>query len=198
MHKHALRLAVCFAALAAAGTARAEPIPTGVWIDHTGRGGVEITECGANLCGRIVWLKEGENKKGCGIQIIGNAKPVGKDTWDGGWIYDPEKNEKYSVELKPIGADKLRVLGYAGSKFFSETMIWKRAAVDLKRCDVTEPNVTASPTPTDKKADDPAPRAPAGKAEPRTPARDAGARPAGKEASQSDCKRYIPQIGETV
>ena len=75
-----------------------------MWIDHTGRGGVEITQCGANLCGKVVWLKEGADKQGCGIQIIGNVKPVGKDTWDGGWILDPEKNAKYSVELKPIGA----------------------------------------------------------------------------------------------
>src|SRR4029077_14920970 len=31
--------------------------PTGVWIDHTGRGAVEIFECAGGLCGRIVWLK---------------------------------------------------------------------------------------------------------------------------------------------
>ena len=129
-----------------AGPASAQSSPTGIWIDHTGRGAVEITECGANLCGRLVWLKDKANKKGCGVQIIGNARPVGKDTWDGGWILDPEKNAKYSVELKPIGADKLRVLGYMGSKLFSETMIWKRAATDLERCDAT-PTTTALPKP---------------------------------------------------
>ncbi|NIO39972.1 MAG: DUF2147 domain-containing protein, partial [Burkholderiales bacterium] len=48
-------------------------------------------------------------------------------TWDRGWIYDPEANSKYDVELKPIGSQKLRVMGYAGTKFLSETMIWKRA-----------------------------------------------------------------------
>jgi len=88
MYKHAPKFAVCFAALAATSSAHAASDLTGVWIDHTGRGGVEITQCGANLCGRLVWLKDGANKKACGTQIIGNAKPVGKDTWDGGWIYD--------------------------------------------------------------------------------------------------------------
>jgi uncharacterized protein (DUF2147 family) len=109
--------------------------PTGVWIDHTGRGAVEITECAGRLCGRIVWLKDTGHKSVCGTQVIGNAKPIGKDTWDGGWIYDPDKNEKYSVELRTIGADKLRVMGYMGSKLFSETFVWKRPTADLKRCD---------------------------------------------------------------
>jgi uncharacterized protein (DUF2147 family) len=126
--------------------------PTGVWIDHTGRGAVEITECAGRLCGRIVWLKDTGHKSVCGTQVIGNAKPVGKDTWDGGWIYDPDKNEKYSVELRTIGADKLRVMGYMGSKFFSETFIWKRPTADLTRCDA--PGATATPSPA---ASDPTP-----------------------------------------
>ncbi len=119
--------------------------PTGVWIDHTGRGAVEISECAGRLCGRIVWLKDTGHKSVCGTQVIGNAKPVGKDTWDGGWIYDPDQNAKYSVELRIIGADRLRVMGYMGSKLFSETFIWKRPTADLKRCDAPAATVTPSP-----------------------------------------------------
>src|SRR5690242_8704055 len=48
--------------------------PTGVWIDHTGRGAVEITDCSGALCGRIVWLKDARNKSVCGKQIIGSAR----------------------------------------------------------------------------------------------------------------------------
>jgi uncharacterized protein (DUF2147 family) len=165
---------------------------TGVWIDHTGRGGVEITECGANLCGRIVWLKDAANKKGCGIQVIGNAKSVGKDVWDGGWIYDPEKNARYSVELKPIGSDKLRVLGYMGSKLFSETMIWKRAPADLTRCDGHEPGVVETKAPT----------------KPSEPERARAGTSGGTQSSQATkggtrepptgCTKYVPQIATTV
>jgi uncharacterized protein (DUF2147 family) len=108
--------------------------PTGLWYDHTGRGAVEITKCGANLCGRLVWLKDAGDKSACGTQIIGNVKPVAGGAWDGGWIYDPEDDAKYSVEITPMGADKLKVMGYQGSKFLSETMIWRRAPSDLKRC----------------------------------------------------------------
>jgi uncharacterized protein (DUF2147 family) len=108
--------------------------PTGLWYDHTGRGAVEIVKCGANLCGRLVWLKDASNKSACGTQIIGNVKPVAGGAWDGGWIYDPEDDAKYSVEITPMGAEKLKVVGYAGSKLLSETMIWRRAPADLKRC----------------------------------------------------------------
>ncbi|MGE5513370.1 MAG: DUF2147 domain-containing protein [Bacteroidota bacterium] len=117
----------------AAGTAFAGGSATGLWYDQSGRGAIEITNCGANLCGRLVWLKDDKNAKACGTQIIGNVKPVADGKWDGGWIYDPEDDAKYSVEITAMG-DKLKVMGYQGSKFLSETMIWKRAPSELKRC----------------------------------------------------------------
>jgi uncharacterized protein (DUF2147 family) len=119
--------------------------PMGVWIDHTGRGAVEIKECAGGLCGRIVWLKDAANSSVCGTQVIGSVRKTAPDTWDNGWIYDPDKNARYSVELKTIGTDKLRVMGYMGSKLFSETFTWKRAGADLKRCDA--PAAAATPAP---------------------------------------------------
>jgi uncharacterized protein (DUF2147 family) len=145
--KRTLTVVTSLAALALASAAHAAPSATGVWIDHTGRGAVEITECGSALCGRIVWLKDASHGSVCGTQVIGDAKPSGSGIWDNGWIYDPEKAAKYSVELRPIGSDKLRVLGYLGSKFFSETMIWKRAGADLNRCDQPAPKAAAAPAP---------------------------------------------------
>jgi uncharacterized protein (DUF2147 family) len=119
--------------------------PLGVWIDHTGRGAVEIKECAGGLCGRIVWLKDAANSSVCGTQVIGSAKKTASDTWDNGWIFDPDKDARYSVELKTIGTDKLRVMGYMGSKMFSETYTWKRASAELKWCDA--PATAATPTP---------------------------------------------------
>jgi uncharacterized protein (DUF2147 family) len=122
--------------------------PTGIWIDHTGRGAVEISECAGRLCGRIVWLKDAGHGSVCGTQVIGNAKRTAAGTWDGGWIYDPEKEQRYSVELKPVGADKLRVIGYLGSKFFSQTFTWKRPTAELERCDAPASAAIPSPQPT--------------------------------------------------
>ncbi len=132
-------------AAATAGSAYAGS-PLGVWLDHTGRGAVEITQCGNALCGKVVWVKAAADKEGCNIQIIGNAKPVGAK-WDNGWILDPEKNEKYDVELTPVGDNKLRVLGYMGMKMFGETMMWTRAPAGLERCDQPARSQSAAAAP---------------------------------------------------
>lgn len=114
--------------------------PTGIWIDHTGRGAVEIKKCGSRLCGHVVWVKNGnDKKKGCGLQIIGNARHISGSTWDKGWIYSPERKKRYNVELRPISGSKLRVRGYKGSKFFGKTMIWKRAPANLVKCNESKP-----------------------------------------------------------
>ncbi len=104
----------------------------GLWYDHTGRAAVQISRCGSGLCGKIVWLRNAAHKSVCGTRIIGGGKRVG-NSYDTGWIYSPERRKKYSVEITPQGRT-LKVMGYAGSKMLSRTMIWKRAPSNLKRC----------------------------------------------------------------
>src|SRR5690606_31497787 len=101
-----LTTAATAALLLTAASADAAPDPRGIWIDHTGRGAVEIMDCDGALCGRLVWLKDAENGEACGIQILGNVRPAGSGVWDKGWIYDPEQDAKYSGVLKPIGEDR--------------------------------------------------------------------------------------------
>lgn len=125
------------------------PGPVGVWIDHTGRGAVEIVQCGAGLCGSIVWMKEPNDKKGkplrdilnedarkrgrliCGLQIIGGLQEMRDGSWDRGWIYDPEQGASFDVELRLRAPDVLQVKGYKGLKFLSETFQWRRATAPL-------------------------------------------------------------------
>jgi hypothetical protein len=115
-------------------SASAASDPTGIWINDTGRGAIEIKQCGNALCGNVVWVKNAADAKGCGKQIIGNVAPVGGGRWDNGWIYSPERGRKYNVELKPLADGTLRVTGYAGLRFLSKTMIWTRAPADLQLC----------------------------------------------------------------
>jgi uncharacterized protein (DUF2147 family) len=191
-----LRLAAL--AVGLASTAAHAGSPVGVWIDHTGRGAVEIAECGGGLCGHVVWVKDAKNAKACRDQIIGNVKSVGPNTWDRGWIVDPDDNARYSVELKPVGEDRLRVTGYMGSKLFSETMTWKRAPADMKRCDakdaampvsapaapaIVAPPADAAPAPLQREVSAPviapaAPAAPVVETAPSVPDRVAVAEPA--------------------
>lgn len=149
----------------AQGAKAATPLPpvtapapevTGVWIDHTGRGAIEIMPCGTRLCGYVYWVKELVTKQGqpvvdannpdpkhrnkpiCGTQILidlAQEKPARLGyIWGGGSIYDPERGEKFDAEIKLASANELTVLGYLGLKFMGESFTWKRAPADLVRC----------------------------------------------------------------
>ncbi len=142
---------------ASSGVALAGTSPVGTWIDHSGEGAVEISDCGGKLCGTVVWLKSAANNETCNLQVIGNAKPSSGGVWQGGWIYDPEAKTKYDVELTPMGGDRLKVFGYAGMRMFGETMTWTRAPADLKRCDVKEEAKVVAPAPAPAPAPVPAP-----------------------------------------
>ena len=128
---------------------------TGVWIDDTGQGAIEIGPCGDKLCGRVVWLKDPTDKSGkpltdgynpeagkrkrpiCGLPVIGGLKKQTNGAWDDGWIYDPKEGKSYDLELKLRSADRLQVTGYLGTKFLSESFIWTRAPATLPRCTTT-------------------------------------------------------------
>lgn len=140
--------------------AQAASSPLGVWINDQGRGGIEISQCGDKLCGKVVWLQNAKDVKGCGLQILGDLEQAGAGTWEGGWIYSPDNKRKYDVEIRPLDGDKLRVFGYAGIKLFGKSMIWTRAPADLKRCETTQAVLTPAPDAA------PAPEASAGKPAP--------------------------------
>ena len=147
----ALLLAVLpLAAQQALPQAPVPPPPAGLWIDHTGRGAVEILPCGQKLCGRIVWMQQPNDKRGqplrdglnpekslrsrpiCGLQVIGDLEPQRDGSWDKGWIYDPEQGEAFDVEIRLRAPDKLQVKGYKGFKFLNETFQWQRATAPLQ------------------------------------------------------------------
>jgi uncharacterized protein (DUF2147 family) len=158
------RLCVGLAGLVmAAGTAAAAanegPSERGIWINHSGKGAVEIRPCGSSgrdadrLCGFIVWLKDPNNKRGepltdgyntdpakrrrpiCGLPVLGSLRPMTDGSWDQGWVYDPEQGQAFDAAIQLKSADRLILTGYKGVKFFSKSFVWKRAPVDLPRCD---------------------------------------------------------------
>ncbi len=156
---HKLSVSLCSAAffVAASGgvpslVSAQKPDITGIWVDHTGRGAVEFTRCGAAICGHLVWLEKPNNEQGrpftdgnnpdpslrqrsiCGLPIIGEARPVDTSTYDGGWIYNPDDGKSYKVEVKLISPNVATVTGYLGVKFLGQTYTWKRAPASLAKC----------------------------------------------------------------
>ncbi len=128
--------AALLAGVAGAQTPAAAPDVTGVWIDHTGQGAVEISTCGNRVCGRVVWLKNPNHKSRtgkriCGTQILGNLERRSSTAWESGWIYNPEDEERFSAALQLANADTLLVTGYLGIKLLGETFTWRRATTPL-------------------------------------------------------------------
>jgi uncharacterized protein (DUF2147 family) len=134
INAHSGKIAAAAAALLWSASAQAATDATGIWFDHNGRGAVEIKPCasGSGLCGHVVNIKDPANASRCGLQILGEVTSAG-----GGWIYSPERKRKYDVELTRLSDDKLRVVGNAGSRFFSRTFTWNRAPDDIARCGET-------------------------------------------------------------
>lgn len=147
--------AAVIAAFAAshAAAAGAQSNVTGIWFDDTGKGAIQIEQCGSKLCGRIVWLKDPLNDQGvpkldrynpdqskrtrpvCGLPIIGNVQPVPGGGFDNGWIYDPKTGNSYSVAVDPVGVNQLQVTGYQGIRLMGKVFVWTRAPADLPLCD---------------------------------------------------------------
>jgi uncharacterized protein (DUF2147 family) len=175
LERTTLRSAALAAALLASAPAFAGNDPSGVWMNDTGRGAIEIKPCGSSLCGNVVWVKDPTaDAKGCGRQIIGDLVSTGGGVWggDSAWIYSPEKKKNYNVEITPLSDGTLKVKGYAGLSFLSKTMIWTKAPADIVRCSTQEaaatpaPKAEATPAP-ESKGTAPATTPPAGKSAPQ-------------------------------
>lgn len=129
------------------------PDITGVWVTDDGLGAVEILPCGEQRCGRIVWMKNPMDAKGrlqldvnnpdgslrsrpvCGVEIISGLARQADQSWDVGKIYDPKDGDDHDLAARLKGPNELEITGYEGTKWLSETFIWKRAPAELNRCD---------------------------------------------------------------
>lgn len=152
-----LLLAAC-AAIVSAGSASAGPKEVGLWFDDTGKGAVEIFECGSKLCGKIIWLKDPNNSRGepltdgynpdpklrtrpiCGLQVLGELARQSDGTWDAGWVYDPKVGKSYDAALQLYGKD-LVLTGYKGLRLLSKSFTWTKAPPTLPKC--TAPTTAA-------------------------------------------------------
>lgn len=136
-------------ALAQGGQA---PGPVGLWLDDDGKAGIQIDRCDKFLCGKIIWLKDPNDKDGkpfrdamnpdtskrdkpvCGLQIMGELKRETDGTFNGGWVYDPEEGKKYSIEIMVKDPQTISLLVFEGEKAKSQTMDWKRLPDNQPRC----------------------------------------------------------------
>lgn len=120
--------------------------PVGTWLTEEGKSRIEISRCGEELCGRIVWLREPNEPDGSpklddenpdpqlrdrpilGLQILSGFTRASEDgtEWEDGTIYNPENGKTYSCTIAVREDGTLRVRGYVGIPLLGETQIWQR------------------------------------------------------------------------
>ena len=116
----------------------------GKWVIKNEEGIVEIIKSGDKYYGKIVWLKEANDKFGnprtdeknpdvslqkrplLGIIILHElAYNQTKKQWEG-TAYSPRNGQTVQTIINLQDLNTINVMGYVGSTFFSKTEIWKR------------------------------------------------------------------------
>ena len=130
----------------AAGPANARGDIKGIWYDNSGKGAVEIYDCGKRLCGRVYWMinpaardkfnpsTRKQRRFICGIQVIAGLNRMPDGSWDEGRVYDPKTGKSHDLAVRSISPTELEITGYAGVKFLSRSFRWKRAPATLQPC----------------------------------------------------------------
>ena len=141
------------AALALAVPLRASAAsPVGLWYAEGGAAQVAIELCGAELCGRVVWLRSPLDEDGCdlldrnnpdpslrdrkveGLEVLRGLVPQADGTWANGRIYDPASGNTYTCRLALEGNDRVRLRGYVGIPLIGRTTTWIRVGTENRLC----------------------------------------------------------------
>jgi uncharacterized protein (DUF2147 family) len=123
----------------------------GVWLNGAKDARIDVTKCGENYCGKIVWLKEPNYPEGSklgtpgtpkldhnnpdaaqkkvplmGLEIMKGFQYAGGDSWKDGTIYDPDSGKTYSAKAKLVSPTELDLRGFVGISMFGRTDKWTR------------------------------------------------------------------------
>lgn len=126
--------------------------PIGLWYAEGGAAQVEITRCGQELCGHVVWLRSPFDEDGCdqrdrfnpvpalrdrpivGLLILSGLAAIDDRTWSGGAIYDPTRGSTYRCMLQLEGENRLHLRGYIGVPLLGRTTTWFRVGSENQMC----------------------------------------------------------------
>jgi uncharacterized protein (DUF2147 family) len=129
------------AALLAGAPASADTV-LGRWKTETHNAIVEISRCGASICGKVVTsdairanpaMKDSKNANAAlrnrpvqGMLMLNGFKHDGAGVWSSGQVYNAEDGKTYSGKITPLGANQLKLRGCV---FFPlcKTQTWTRA-----------------------------------------------------------------------
>ncbi|MCX6290700.1 MAG: DUF2147 domain-containing protein [Bacteroidetes bacterium] len=117
----------------------------GTWLVEDGSAKVKIEKMNGTYSGRMVWIKNPNDKSGkplvdsnnpepslrsrpqLGLALLENFKYDEVNHWSGGTIYDPDGGKTYSCKITMKDNQTLEVRGYVGISLFGRTDTWKRS-----------------------------------------------------------------------
>lgn len=115
----------------------------GMWESEHGSGRIQIYKSGDVHEGKLIWLKEENDRAGKPLVDINNpsetlrTRPVkglevlsgfrySDGAWDGGTVYDPKSGKKYSCKLSINGDGQLEIRAFMGISLIGKTQLWSR------------------------------------------------------------------------
>ncbi len=142
-------LVVCLLLISPAGVSaqniNAPDAIAGTWKTGSGKGHIKIYKEGNRYFGQVVWLQEPldpetgkarldknnpdkalKSRPILGLIILRGFEHAGKNVWENGKIYDPEKGKDYSCVLTLTDPERLEVRGYIGISLLGRTEVWTR------------------------------------------------------------------------
>lgn len=120
----ALRCAGLVIAAVALGVASAQDAE-GLWMHDDGASKIQLSPCGAALCGTIVWLKNPNSKAHVGQKVFFDMARADQNSWTG-QAFNPEDGKTYSGKMIVAGK-KLHTSGCVFGGLICKTMNWVRA-----------------------------------------------------------------------
>jgi len=119
-----LRLGL-FAAILSVGVASARARDAdGLWTRDDGAARIQLSPCGAALCGVIVWLKRPGSKAHVGQQVFFDMMRADQNSWTGK-AFNPEDGNTYSGKMV-LSGKKLKTSGCVLGGLICKTVAWQR------------------------------------------------------------------------
>lgn len=107
--------------------------PSGTWLTQAGDAKVQVSRCGAGVCGVVVWLREPidqatgkpavddknpnpalRRRPMIGLPLFSGMRATGPASW-AGYIYNADDGGTYQSDITVIGPNTLRVNGCVGA-----------------------------------------------------------------------------------
>ncbi|AHB50004.1 hypothetical protein W911_05860 [Hyphomicrobium nitrativorans NL23] len=152
MHRFALSLVLAVLIGLGARSASATELD-GYWMDSDGEVVLEVGNCGAAMCAKVVWLRlpygpdrlplkdfrnpeaSLQNRQVCGLNVITGFTKQPDGTWGGGNVYVPDLGMSFSGYAEVLSPTQIKVRGYVFLPLFGATEVWSRVAAPAYHCE---------------------------------------------------------------